>query len=190
MKYKYNPFTGNFETEPSTLPLTFSTDTATLVYAPSTTYTLVTLEDAPIGTFITYTYASGTNTRTQTTTAPGQSTSDMNLNGIRLFPRAFNANSFSSTISNIAIQIGKGLKHVNLRLYRDNLKGISGELDYYITGADAAASEGMRIKSYDESSGVLYLDAGFQASEITSARFLYTDGVTSTAGYVVIRATA
>jgi microcystin-dependent protein len=84
---------------------TFSTDTASLSYAGSAAYTLSTLQNAPVGTFITFTYAINTNTRTQTTTRPTQTDADMNVNGIQMFARAYNAASTAAQPAAIAIQI-------------------------------------------------------------------------------------
>lgn len=166
----------------------FSTDTAQLTYAGSGTYTLSTLADAPVGTFITYTYASASNTRTQTTTAPTQTTSDMNTNGIRLFPRAYSAASTAGSPAAVAIQIGKNLKGVNLQVFKSTGKVNSGSLDYDIP--NAGSSQGARFKDYNESTGILYLDCGYQTvSTNTSASFLFGDDLSfQTDGYVVINA--
>jgi len=119
---------------------TFSTDTAALTYASSAAYTLSTLSNAPVGTFITFTYAANTNTRTQTATAPSQSTADMNANGIQVFTRAYNAAS-------------------------------------------------VRFREYEETTGILILDAGLQENtNITTALLRYIDGSTQSSGYLVINA--
>lgn len=164
---------------------TFSTDNASLTYASSSTYTLSTLANAPIGTFITFTYASSTNTRTQTTTAPTQTTSDMNTNGIRLFTRPYNAASTAASPSSVAIQIGKGLKGISFNLYKSTSKTTAGAVDYFRGSTD---SYGLVIKDYNELTGILVLDTGFQASTITASEFIFSDVTTQTSGYLVINA--
>jgi hypothetical protein len=166
----------------------FSTDTAQLVYAPSSTFTLATLSNAPVGTFITFTYASGGNVRTQTTTAPTQSTSDMNTNGIQLFTRAGNASSTAANPAAIAIQIGKGLKGKNLELFKSAGKVTSGSLDY--STVSSAEEFGASYKDYNENTGILYIDAAqFRTSAVSSARYFnFSDLTTQTNGYVVINA--
>jgi hypothetical protein len=143
------------------------------------------LNTAPVGTFITYTYASSTNTRTQTTTAPTQTTSDMNVNGIQLFSRAYNTASTAASPSTVAIQIGKGLKGVAPVIYKSIGKAISGTLDFYL---NSAAEFGALIgNSYNESTGILLIDLGYRASSTnTLATINYNDLSQQTSGYVVI----
>lgn len=165
----------------------FSTDTAQLTYAGSGTYTLATLANAPVGTFITFTYAANTNTRTQTTVAPTQTTSDMNANGIRLFTRAYNAASTAAQPAMIAIQIGKGLKGRTLDLYKSTGKTTSGSLDYMLI--DSANARGASTKEYTESTGILIVDAGInQLVSTTSYQFTFSDVTGQTDGYLVINA--
>jgi|GEM_PF-2143591 len=170
-----------------TAPETFSTDTAALQYASSTQYTLSTLANAPVGTFITFVHSANSNTRTQTTAnPPSQSTSDMNANGIILTTRAYNAGSSSATPSAFAIQIGKGLKGLSLNLYKSSAKTGSGSLD----GIQYASTTfiGAAVKSYNENTGILYIDTGYQTSTTTSANFVFDDLTTATSGYLVINA--
>jgi hypothetical protein len=172
-----------------TAPETFSTDTASLTYAGSATYTLSTLTNAPVGTFITFTYATSTNTRTQTTTAPTQTTSDMAVNGIRLFPRAFNAASTAGSPAAIAIQIGKGMKGKNIEVFKSANKVTGGMIDSMRAGNTSDTERGLAILSYEELTGILYLDAGFKhSSATTSAHFIFDDLTTQTDGYLVINA--
>lgn len=164
---------------------TFSSDTATLTYASSSTFTVTTLPNAPVGTFITYTYAINTNTLTQTTTAPTQTTADMNANGILLYTRAFNAASTSAQPARLAIQIGKGLKGVTKNLYASTGKVLSGTLDSYPNGA-FTQEIGARFQDYNESTGILTLDAGFRNGATTSSIFVFNDGTQQSSGYVTI----
>lgn len=172
-----------------TAPETFSTDTAALSYASSAAYTLSTLQNAPVGTYITFTYAANTNTRTQTTTPPNQSPADMNANGIRIFTRAYNAASTAGNPAAIAIQIGKGLKGKSLDLYKSVGKVTVGSLDADNTGNSSEQFYGMQFKDYDEMTGILYIDAGFKTIiTTTSHNFKFIDLSNQTSGYLVINA--
>jgi hypothetical protein len=166
----------------------FSSDTASFVYAGSAVYTMSTLQNAPVGTFITFTYASGGNVRTQTTTAPTQTTSDMNSNGIQIFTRPFNATSTAGNPTAVAIQIGKGLKGKSLDLYKSAAKTTSGSLDTHVDDNDGFRA-GMPFRDYDEKTGILYLDAGYNFNTgITSANFIFSDISQQSNGYIVINA--
>ena len=170
-----------------TAPETFSTDTAALVYAPSSTYTLSTLASAPVGTYITFTYAANTNTRTQTTTRPTQTDADMNANGMLIYPRAYNANSTAAQPSTIAIQIGKGLKGRSLDLYKSAGKVTAGSLDSSIYST--TVQYGAAIKDYNEITGVLLIDVGFNLDTSIIARNLtFSDATNQSSGYLVINA--
>lgn len=168
--------------------LKFSTDSNSLTYAGSSSYTLSTLTNAPVGTFITNTYAASTNTRTQTNAAaPTQTTSDMNTNGILLYTRAYNAASTSGSPASIAIQIGKNLKVVSLGLYKSSGKSNSGETDFVIY--NSTTQSGLYFKSYSETTGVLVLDAGMVGVSTNTANTLnYSDTTQQTSGYLVINA--
>lgn len=168
-------------------PDTFSSDTAGFVYASSSQYTLTTLADAPVGTFITFTYASSTNTRTQTTTAPTQTTSDMNNNGFQLYTRAYTSSSTAGQPVAVAIQIGKGLKGLSMIPYKSTGKSVAGNLDYYTLNNNAAF--GIALKDYNESTGVLYLDGGVNfASANPNSGFVFSDFSTQTNAYLTINA--
>jgi hypothetical protein len=170
-----------------TAPETFSTDTAALTYAGSGTYTLATLANAPVGTFITFTYATSTNTRTQTTTAPTQTTADMNANGMLIYTRAYNAASTAALPAVIAIQIGKGLKGKSLDLYKSAGKVTAGSLDAYLDSS--TVKYGCDSKDYNEATGILVIDAGLAVNVgITSALFRFSDVSSQTSGYLVVNA--
>lgn len=176
-----------------TAPETFSTDTASLTYASSAQYTLATLANAPVGTFITFTYAASTNTRTQTTGSgagnlrPTQTDADMNSNGIRIYTRAYNAASTGELPACIAIQIGKGHKGFNLGLYKSAGKTTSGEFNYIVNSS--TVEYGINIKSYNEVTGVLTVDAGLvQISTNTVHTLLFSDNTSQTSGYLTISA--
>jgi hypothetical protein len=169
-----------------TAPETFSTDTASLTYAPSSLYTLSTLNTAPVGTFITWTYAINSNTITQTTVAPTQTTADMNTNGIRLFTRPYNAASTAGNPARIQIQIGKGLKGTSLELYKSTGKDIAGATT--TTYVEGAIQYGPRMTSYNATTGILTLDAAYNATNITTHLFEFNDLSNQNNGYFVINA--
>jgi hypothetical protein len=169
-----------------TAPDTFSTDTNALTYASSAQYTSTTLANAPIGTFITYTQNASSNARTQTTTAPSQSTTDMAANGIRIFPRPYGSTSTAGNPAIVEIQIGKGLKGVNLTTYANTGKTAAGDVDYFLKGTTEAY--GFRSHSYNPVTGILTLDAGTTESTVTIAGFVFSNGSSSTNGYVTIEA--
>ena len=173
-----------------TAPETFSTDTASLTYANMATYTPSTLANAPVGTYITFTYAGGGNARSQTTglNRPTQTDADMNANGILLYTRVFSVGSSSSQPAAIAIQIGKGMKGKTIDLYKSAGKLISGSIDSIHVGTDT--QRGLAFQSYDEKTGILYLDAGLNlnGSATTDNKFIFNDNLTQTSGYLVINA--
>ena len=168
-----------------TAPEVFSTDTASLTY--SSTYTLSTLNTAPVGTYITFTYAANTNTRTQTSTRPTQTDADMNTNGIQIFTRAYNAASTAASPAAIAIQIGKGLKGRSLDLYKSAGKVTAGSLDAF--NETSTVRSGAVFKEYNQQTGILIVDVGYCINTtITSSLFYFSDVTTATNGYLVINA--
>jgi hypothetical protein len=176
-----------------TVPETFSTDTAALSYAGSAEYTLATLENAPVGKYITFTYAASTNTRVPTTVRPTQLDSHMNANGIQIFARAYNAASTAGNPAAIAIQIGKGLKGVASQLYGATGKVDAGTSDFY-NYLSNVRDVGIFTNSYNERTGILYLDAGYASSSGVTTHFIGSfaqDGAApsyQTNGYLVINA--
>lgn len=162
----------------------FSTDTAQLTF--SSTYTLDTLKDAPVGTYITYTYAASSNTRTQSTTAPTQTAADMNINGIRIFNRAFSAASSAGDPAIVAIQIGKGHKGIEQLGFNGVGKTTSANLDWNENGN---TKYGMPFRVYNETTGVLLLDAGYTPNGGNAAGvFLDQSGNAISSAYVVVNA--
>ena len=171
-----------------TAPETFSTDTAALTYAGSGTYTLATLANAPVGTFITWTTAISTNTHTQTTAAPTQTTADMASNGIRIFSRLYAAASTAGNPARIAIQIGKGLKGKSINAYAATGKTTIASIDLIIAGTNSV-QKGLYFKDYNEVTGILLLDAATVIStSIISAGFEDETQSTQTSTYLSISA--
>jgi hypothetical protein len=171
-----------------TVPDTFSTDTAPLVYASSSLYTLATLPTAPIGTIITQTLAINSNTRTQTTTAPTQTVASMAANGIQIFSRAYNAASTAGNPTIVSIQIGKNLKGVMLNAYLSAAKVTPVSIDNILPSTTAQYGA---YWTYDEVSGVLTIDAGTAQSASNTTRTIGYDSVGNTnnsSSYVVISA--
>jgi microcystin-dependent protein len=166
----------------------FSTDTALLSYKSSSEFTLTTLANATIGSYITFTYAANTNTRTQTTVRPTQTDADMNVNGIRIFTRAYNAASTAGNPACIAIQIGKGLKGKSLDLYKSVGKVTGGSLDMYGTSGGVVQS-GAGYKEYNEITGILLVDVGVTYTDtVTDSQLRFSDLTTQNNGYLVINA--
>ena len=171
----------------------FSTDTASLTYASSATYTMTTLANAPVGTFITYTCAiNTTDTFTQTTTAPTQTTADMNANGIRIYTRGYSAASTAASPAVVAIQIGKGLKGLRLDGFTAVSKGGQAVSFDSITNGTANFI-GFAQKEYNPTTGVLILDAAavYNSSQTTHAFFTTGTGgnfSSATDAYFVINA--
>jgi hypothetical protein len=171
-----------------TAPETFSTDTAAFTYAGSATYTLATLTNAPVGTYLTYTYAASTNTRTQTTTRPTQTDADMNANGMLIYRRAHNALSSAAQPTAFAIQIGKGLKGKSINGYASAAKVDPASLDFTYLGTTVIV--GLTFAEYNETTGVLYLDAGYDANATSTSRAFLTSATPSSqaSAYLVINA--
>lgn len=146
---------------------TFSTDTTPLTYASSSQYTLATLANAPVGTYITFTYEASSNARTQTTTRPTQTDSDMSTNGFLLYSRiGYSSASTAAQPNVVSIQIGKGLKGVSVDGYAGATKINPCAYDLFPIGT---TGEYGVYKTYDEKSGILTLDGGYlQGSSITS----------------------
>lgn len=131
----------------------FSTDTATLVHKTSA----VTASD-PVGTFSTYSYAASSNTRSVCASAPTQTVDDMKVNGIRVYARqSYTGGSVCATPSVVVINIGKGFKGLSLNGYGATGKTLPVSLDFHIY---STIPKGMAVKSYNETTGLLTLDAG------------------------------
>lgn len=167
---------------------TFSTDTANIVYAGSSSYNLSTLANAPVGTFITFTYAINGNAQSQTNAAPpSQTPASVNSSGMQITNRAYNAASNSNDVAAWAMQIGKNLKGVTLNLYKSLGKTTTGSLDWTVIGTNQ--TEGARYKNYNEATGILYVDAGFNPlTTIVAGQFVFSDLTSQGFGYVTVNA--
>lgn len=170
-------------------PDTFNSDVINLVYGSDATYPgLSTLANAPVGTFITYTYAANTNTITRSTAAPTQTTSSINANGIQIFQRSYTAASTAAQPAVIAIQIGKGMKGVTLNGYAGTGKTQPVMLD--LSQNSSTERNGFSIKTYDETTGILYMDAGYnRISTSTNNYFVEAAALANqTSAYITISA--
>jgi hypothetical protein len=110
----------------------------------------------------------------------------MNTNGIRLFTRAYNAASTAGNPARVQIQIGKGLKGTSLELYKSTGKDIAGATT--TTYVEGAIQYGPRMTSYNATTGILTLDAGYNATGITTHLFEFNDLSNQNNGYFVINA--
>ena len=111
----------------------------------------------------------------------------MNANGILLYTRAYTAPSTAGNPAAIAIQIGKGLKGTTLNIYRSAVKVSAGSLDYL--QYNSTGDRGITLKNYNESTGIMIIDAGLKTlATTTSSDIQYDDGNTQTSGYLVINA--
>lgn len=167
----------------------FSTDTNTLAFKA----TAITDSD-PVGTFNTYSYdgaPTASNNKTICGSAPTQLIADMKTNGIKIFTRAYNADSTCENPARVEVKIAKAgtsLPTLSKELYKSAGKLISGIMDYSLISSNAT-QYGFSINSYDSATGILIVDAGYsRQSTITAAALLMSDGSTSASGYLVINA--
>lgn len=122
-----------------------------------------------IGTFNTYTYAANTNTATISGSAPTQTTASMNVNGIQVFARAYNAASTTGSPARVEIFIGRGLKSYNLDMFGAINKTIPTPIIYAI---QSATRERGILHSYDATTGLLVIDGGYNTQSSNTARDL------------------
>jgi hypothetical protein len=142
-----------------------------------------------IGTFNTYTYAANTNTPTIATTAPTQTTASMSTDGPRAYGRAYNATSTAALPARIDIVVGKGLKGTQVFGYGGAGKTLPASYDcrYDGTAGSLATSYGTDIL-YNETTGILTIDAATTEGFVTGRNALFGLGATYNSGYFVINA--
>lgn len=145
-----------------------------------------------VGTFNVYTYGSASDTATLVTnsgTPIAQSTSSINTNGIQLFTRIFNSASTATSPARVDIYIGKGLKSVSFSIYKNTGKSVNGSVDNILY---SSTRMGITFKEYNDVTGILTLDAGWDYSSSAGAGFLFQDSIINplyyTSGYVVFNA--
>ena len=162
-----------------TAPETFSTD-----FTPLTHKTTAITSSDPVGTFNTYSYAGSTNTKTICASAPTQTTSSMSANGVLLYTRLFTAASTCAQPAAFYVKIGTGIKGTTLDLYKSTGRVNVGDLSYVSFGADV---NGVRVKGYEESTGIFAIDPGVQSGSVnSSANLVFADATAQTSGYFVI----
>lgn len=166
-----------------TAPETFSTD-----YTPLIHKTTAIVAADPVGTYNTYSYGASSNTKTICASAPTQTTAHMAQHGIQLFSRLYTAASTCASPAAIYLKIGTGQKGVKLDLYKSTGKTTVGDIGY-VGGASAADVNGVRLKGYEESTGIYAIDPGIQGGSVNStANFLFSDATGQTNGYFVLNA--
>lgn len=175
-------FSGSVSTY-STPSDSFSTDSNTLTHKT----TAIVASDA-IGTYNTYSYAINSNTKTICGSAP--SILPNAADGFKIFTRAYNAASTCGNPARIEIKIGAaGAKFPTIKtdIYKSVGRLVPGSLDAITLGS--TVDYGAMFKEYDESTGVLTVDAGFcWQTSITTHQFQFTDSVGQSSGYLVINA--
>lgn len=143
----------------------------------------------PVGTFNTYSKAANTQTtNVLNATAPTQTAASMNVNGILISPTNYATASTAALPSKFDIFIGKGLKDYKLLAYDALAKG-GNELHLGMFLYSTTEEYGI-IEIYNETTGILTLDAGGLVSTLISTRgFLRKNFSTSSAsGYFVFNA--
>jgi hypothetical protein len=111
----------------------------------------------------------------------------MNVNGILLYTRAYNAASTAGAPAVIAIQIGKNFKGTSLNLYKSTGKATAGTLDF--SQRSSSASTGAMFKEYNEATGILLIDAGYNPlSTTTASEFEMSDLTRVTSAYLTVNA--
>jgi hypothetical protein len=108
-----------------------------------------------IGTFNTYTYAASSNTATIAASAPTQTTSSMNVNGIQVFARAYNATSTSASPARVDIFVGKGLKSKQVDAYGALAKASMFSYDRVQINTTSEYGAGI---TYSEVTGILTIE--------------------------------
>lgn len=142
-----------------------------------------------IGTFNTYTYAASSNTAVISASAPTQTVSNMNTNGVQLFARAFTAASTTALPARVDIFIGKGLKSNQIASYVSAAKTTAISIDLSVSTLNAD-ERGTRVL-YNETTGILTLDAGLASYSANTSRTIGIDifgNTAPTSGYFVFNA--
>lgn len=124
----------------------------------------------PVGTFNTYTYAANTNTATIATSSPTQTFSSMNINGIQVFARGYGSAGASTLPSRVDVFIGRNLKSTGVNAYSSIGKLNAVDYDSIIWSSNVAQA-GVSV-TYNETTGILSLDAGNCISAATTSRFI------------------
>jgi hypothetical protein len=158
-----------------------SSDTMSFVFKA----TAINPDTDPVGTFNTYTIPANSDTKTIGGTAPTQTTSDMNVNGIRVYTRVRSVAATTATPSVVDIFIGKGLQSWQVLGY-----GSSGKSDAIVNDFAMDGTNFFGIKrSYNATTGILRLDAGGNDfNTATSWVYITAGGNVPTNGYFTFNA--
>lgn len=140
----------------------------------------------PIGTFNTYTYAASGGAITISASTPTQTTSSMNINGVQVFGRAYNATSTTASPTRFDIFIGKGLKSKQIDAYGAAAKATQISTDYF---SGSSTIEGGTKTYYSELTGILTIEAA-SSFNATTTRYVGFDssGNAYTSAYFVFNA--
>lgn len=165
----------------------FSSDTASFMYSSS--YTLSTLNTAPVGTYITATFAASSLIPTQTTgtNRPTQTDVDFNVNGILMVAKNYAATPSTNTPSYFAIQIGKGFRGVDVKMYSQAAQASGSEIDYTINSVGTSTDYGVGV-FYNAKTGVLILSSASFGGLTSKYVGIESSNNARTQGYMVINA--
>lgn len=168
----------------------FSTDTNTLTWKNTALDA-----NSNVGDYNTYTYALNSNTKTLCDNVSGrvrptQTDADMKTNGIKIFTRAYNADSSCAEPARVEVKIAKAgtsLPTLSKEIYKNTATPrVSGETSHYMVGT--TVNYGPGYLSYDPSTGVMTTDLAINESAVTTALLRFSDVSTATSGYLVINA--
>lgn len=138
----------------------------------------------PAGTYNSYSYVNGSNAATLCTTAPTQTATNMNTNGVLITARGYTTTMGCSTPARYDIYIGSRLKDYSTNAYAATAKATSIAYNLLF----ATSEYGTKVK-YDETTGILSIDAGTVTSQ-AATKYVGSSFVSSTeaSGYFVFSA--
>lgn len=137
-----------------------------------------------IGCYNTYSYASSTNTRALCGTRPTQLDTDMRLNGIQVFARAFNASSNCGNPAALKIITGSNADTI---IYKDSTRVHTAFKDVITYGNQKYGW----LEFPNKKEGSLLVDLALDIpaqSTSGNASLRYTDGTNQASGYLVVTA--
>lgn len=160
----------------------FSTDTNVLTHK-----TTAIVASDPVGTYNTYSFTVSTN-GTKTICATPPTTLPSTTNGVLIYTRVYASAGTCNLPARYEIKIGSGMTNVQRDLYKSAGKTMAGDIDWII-GSINAAQYGFSHKGYDDTTGILTMDAGETwSSAVTTNSFIFNDGSSQSSGYLVINA--
>jgi len=110
----------------------------------------------------------------------------MNINGVQVFGRAYNATSTAAQPARVDIKIGKGLKSKEVTAYLTTGKNASINIDRIVQ----STIEYGTLVYYNETTGVLTLDGGTVITAAYTTKYVgvYGDNSWASSGYFVFNA--